>query len=268
MFVTTSRPPKELLGGLVGRTLAADCRGITLVEAQPTPLQVALGHTEDFEDTVARVSVNDAFAVARGLRRLPNLRVTVLDSKTVDVRLLKEDGPLRDRVKALMPIVYTGFAAVKAAALETDVIGREGLWLCCRSAAALQLPFVTSVLPLDTRDALDYYGIIAAEDVLARSMAEAVADSAVQPGHLQLIAQSATTTLPLFGFTRGRLKGTETSTYARSQLQVDAMLGMGCDDPLAQYMGASVGDVLVVQKPGQSANCAQRRIVITGHAEK
>ena len=167
-----------------------------------------------------------------------------------------------------MPVVYTGYAAVKGAALETDVRGRSGLWLCCRAAEAQQLPFVTSVLPLDTRNALEFYGIVAAEDVLARSMAEAVADSAVQPGHLQLIAQSATRSVPLFGFTRGRLKTTETTTYAARQLDVDTALAVGCDDPLAQYMGAAVGDTLVVHKPGQSGNCAQRRVVITGHGDK
>ena len=206
--------------------------------------------------------------MARGLRRLPHTRVTVRDAVTVDVRLRTEDTPLRERVKALMPVVYRGYAVVKAAALETDVRGRRGLWLCCRAADALRLPFVTSVLPLDTRDALEFYGVTAAEDVLARCIAEAVADSTVQPGHLQLIAQSATRSVPLFGFTRGKLNARETTTYAASQREVDGQLAMGVDDPLAQYMGAGVGDVLVVEKAGQRANCAQRRLVVTGHSDK
>ena len=67
---------------------------------------------------------------------------------------------------------------------------------------------------------------------------------------------------------RGKLNARETTTYAASQREVDGQLAMGVDDPLAQYMGAGVGDVLVVEKAGQRANCAQRRLVVTGHSDK
>ena len=90
----------------------------------------------------------------------------------------------------------------------------------------------------------------------------------MQLGHLYLIAQAATRGPRFFGFTRNRLNARETTTYAPSQRYVDGTLACGCDDPLAQFVGAGVGDTLIVQKPGQSAGCAQRRLVVTGHAER